>query len=554
MSIPANRIAPPPIAPEGIKPAQFSPEDYRKEYATASGYNMNVARILSQTIETIEKTITPQELERMERDPVFAKIKGIIITGVLSDDPAFAPGSTEEEAGSKEEYDKYVRVLQHCEDITFGLETPVRLVWKMMLKGMGQGHKIAEINWDFRPGPDGKPQLIPVSVKPKPRDAVRFVVDSFWTILGFWPSYNRVGGSARGGVTATGVINLSQVLPRDKGYVFTWDMTDCDPRGNSAWLPGHMMYSIRQLIPQEFFRYLVQCAVPGLKFKLPPSDKLIPFDFVYGPDGQPVPDPDHPGEYLMENPIASANRLVEGFRNASGAIYPDGGELDAIKTGDANGDVFPNSLRATAREIEESVLLQSLAQSEGDKQSKAASTTVEGRLYALFFWIKWLLASGWLKQVCEPSVRKNIGDWAVAYMPTLSLGDSEPRDWVAYLAGLADAYFKGLLDDTQRPEIMSWMMLPKPGPSQKSIEADRQAQQAKQDPRTGTAEPSKRPDKPTPGPGTGDAPKPRKENGREDFRFSSLYALGNPGRRFIQHVRHLPRRYFPKGAGRGPAE
>lgn len=541
------QVAPPPYTPEEVKSTAGA--KYTKEYVSVNGYNASMVQLLGQTIETLEKSLTVEQVERMERDPVFAKIKQILVTGTLAEDPQFAPGATEDEADSEAEFKKYEEVQHLCEYILGNLRTPTRTVSKQMLDGLGSGYKVGEILWDYvdypvksrRIGtskaqtPSTKKYLLPVDIKSKPRGAVRFVVDTFWNVLGCVATMapNKWGFGT--GSTAQGNVAVGDIIPRDKFAVFTWDMRDCDPRGNSAWLPGFTMWSLRQHLPAEFLRYLLQCAVPGLVGKLP--ENVEPFDFAYESDGV-TPKLDEKGQPVEEPAVVSFHKIIAGYRNSSGAVIPHDAELTALKSGEANGDVFPNAMKATGKEIEESVLLQSLAQSEGDHQSKSASSTVEGRLFAQFFWVKWLVAQMYLKDVCEPAVRKNLGDWAVAYMPMLSLGDSEPRDWVLYLTSLADAYFKGLLDDTQRPEIMAWMALPKPGPSRAEM-------MASVDPNTGAPQPpnNQRPDKQkgqdnrNEGNGT-----PKKENQNANARPGAFNALGHPGRRFAQYARTVLRR------------
>jgi len=521
MATPQNVLLFPPERPAAVKPVVRSRADYNREYITARGYNPRVAQILSWTLDEIEREIGPDTYERMEFEPTIAKAKQILLTGMFSDEFQFAAGATEDEAG--EEYAVFHELMLFADACLKGLDKPFRTTAEQAAgNSLQQGHSIAEITWETRTWPDKaapdfqkarratpaesqddeegqkttppakssdpqtprladiqpKPRFMPRTIKVKPRGAALFVSDGFWNILGFVPGFGHYRRA----------YNIQEVLPRDKGFVLTFHMQNEDPRGRSTYRPAYNWWNFKQHIPQEFLRYLLQCAVPGLLMNLPETGQGFEIErdeadnVVYEADGVTP---------KLLTPVESMTRQAEGYRNGTALILPHDAKAQPMKVGEANGEVFPNAMRAASKEMEDAILLQSLAQSEGEHQARAASVTHADLLGLRVFLYKYVLCVAVLSDVIEPAVRKSYGDWAVAYMPKLSLGDFEQRNWTADLAAVADAYFKGFLDDTQRAEIMAWLGLPKPGPSRA------ETTEAEIDPNTGSPRPTndKRPDK-----------------------------------------------------------
>jgi hypothetical protein len=582
-----------PAAPSGIYPEPKvlgGPDVLREEYVTQNGYSYSQVVILSSLTDEVEREVGPETFARMSKDPIIHKSKRIRINGVLTDDFIFAAGRTEEEVGPTE-YKRYMEVMQFAERIVGGLEHPYWRTLEMLLGGgYEQGHKIGEVVREYRLDRPTKPvstetkqrgakpassspirslisrafgkrqaqteeekqaqepkrrgtsimsqpkiRLMPRYIKVKPRGAVLFVVDEYMNVLGLVPAY--VNSKINNWTT-------QNVITRDKFIVFVNNPEDDDPRGTSAWRPAFTWWNFVMHVPKEYLRFLLQEAMPIPVLELP--EGMEKWMAKRGPDGEILyEDPETRKYPIMLEATESAKLTLENIRNGKAIAIPPKSKLTPYVGKGTNGDtVFPNAISTAYRLVEDSIVNQSLAQSEGEHQARAASITHEGRLNDVFFWDKRAIAFMTLYDLIAVDVKNNLGDWALPYMPKLSLGDSEKRDWAKDLETIAKSYFYGFIDDTQRAELMAWLSLPKPGPSRAEV-------LAQQDPTTGEpVMPQKnRPDKQ---PGNdkrndGNSKDPNQgQNAETTDRQEVLLALGDVYTRY-SHAQHTESRLFAVG-------
>lgn len=500
----SSKLQSPPGSPEGVR--VHGVKEFEDEFVTHGGWGWyNHVRTLSPyDVQDVDRLVTPEELARMSRDPKIAKCRQIIRNGVLTDDFQFAPGVTESEAGSKPNYDKYVDVMQFCERSVSGLESPYWTICEMMLTGaLEQGHKIAEVVWEYRldkptrkadrsdktrqrpqtrswfkrkaaEGDDPETEttttgpnrfakratirLMPKSIKVKPFGAARFVVDDFMNLLGIVPA-------ARG----QNSWRADEVISRNKFIVLTINPEDSDPRGNAAYRPAFTYINLAGHIPRNYLKLLLQEGMPIPVLTLP--DKTDGWLTVKDERGQVVQETVLIAGVLkqrakMMSVAEAAERTLERMYLGKGVAIPYNAKLGPYRNATGNiGTVFVEALRTIYGIAEEAILLQPLAQSAGEMQSKSASAIHADVLGDQFFWYKRLIAVMTLYDLCAVSVRVNLGEWALAYMPRLSLGDSVPRDWAKEFEVLAKAFWYGFIDETQRAELMAEYGMPKPGPA-----------------------------------------------------------------------------------------
>jgi hypothetical protein len=506
--------------------------DFDKEFVTSNGWNWGGVQVLGWQIDDVEREVGPRTYARMSKDPKIHKARRIIIHGTLTDDLVFATGATEEEAGSPAEYKKYEFVMQFCERIVAGLESPY---WRTLAQMEGgkleQGHKIAEIIYEDRvdgptkslstetrprgtkprqarsilgrvfgmkaaepeaqrpargTGITKRPQvrLMPRYIKVKPRGSVLFVTDQFMNVLGLIPAWNQ-------GVTS---FYAHEVISRDKFLVLTHNQEDEDPRGNSAWRPAYNWYNFKTRIPKQYLRYLMQEAMPIPVGKLPPNTEG--WLFSRAPNGEILYD-ELTGKPKFLEATTSMALTIQGMYEGKGVVIPHEAELAPYQGKGATGHkVYPDALQTADDQIEDSILLQKLGQSEGEHQARSAAQVHSDVKGDMFFWEKREMAVMTLYDLCAPCVRENLGEWAMSYMPKLSLGESEKRDWARDLEVVSKAYFYGFIDDSMRAELCAWLNLPRPGPSRFELLGEAQDDGAQIDSKGEPVSPSKtRPDK-----------------------------------------------------------
>jgi hypothetical protein len=503
----------PPLEPQRppgyVEPTVHEGRDtFQTEYVADAGYVWGSVQVLGATADDIALVVDEYLFAEVGRDPKCHKAKRILITGTLTDDLQFAPGATEEEVKDKNTYRLFAQVMDLAKRAIDGLHRPVwQTLEEMMNQGFDQGHAIAETIWEERvdeplretpdlrrsktgttrsmsflgrlfgasepaeapeksPGPARqtkildrpKVRLMPREIKVKPHGAALFVIDIFFTTLGLVPAWRQ-------GRTS---FNVQDVITRDKFLVFTVHPRHNDPRGTSLWWPILTWYSLMKKIPLNFAKYLSQEAIPIPILTLPAN--MSPTAQGWYGAGDPVrPDilaTDPQAAVKMLTAVQSGLQVVRNMYNGQGVVVPDGTKIAPYQSGASKANVFPLAIDAIGEKIEEAILMQVLAQSTANKgQSKSASQTQEGRLTDQFFWWKRVCAVMLMYDLIAIVIRVNLGQWALAYMPLLSLGDSVKRDWANDLKVVAQAYFWGFIDDTMRRELCAWLGLPTPGAS-----------------------------------------------------------------------------------------
>lgn len=503
----------PPNRPDNIqldKKVKTSPR-MTGEFVPVGYHSVSNKRTLGTTTDDVELTVSLETYDRMENDATITKSKRIIITNVLTDEMQFAPGAADSQINA-EEYANYIEIMQFCERIIDGLDKPYRASLAQLLgNGIKYGHGIAEIEWEYRYDTPTSPQteeaksvpkktklgsffnyfgyktraqkekeetekntnplikarreepqlrLMPKGIKVKPRGTCAFVVDDYFNVLGIAPRRKLNSG-----------LKFDEILDRRKFLVLTMNEQDEDPRGRSFYRPIFNWFNLKSQMPSEILRYIVEESTPKIVGTLP--EEMKPYEVMTDELGNVIKDEND--EPVMLPTVLSFRTQMGELKKGAGIIIPHGAKIEPLKKGYASSsdsNVFNNILRVIEKQMENGLLLQNLAQSEGEHQARSASDTHKELLNAMAFWIRWMIAVMTTQDLCKQAVIFNYGEEYLKYMPFVSLGDFVRRDWARDLEVVAKAYFQGFIDDTQRPELMAWLNLPEPGPSRASLMAE----------------------------------------------------------------------------------
>lgn len=424
--------------------------DPRKQYV--AGGHLYAAtggsRVLSGIPDNLTSAHSPKTYEQMYKsDPKVAKAINFLKVAVLSEDVQFRPCLSEKDPN----YADAEALALFCRKAIKGLETPLKYTLEQMMDALVYGHKIAEVTYKTVPmaGFEGL-FLVPDIIKVKSLDVVQFVVDDKLNIIGF--AVRDLNQGARDAVKISrgksneALINGRVILPREKFMVLTVRGENGDPRGQSILGSAVQTWQLKVQTWPEYLRYLLLCAIPLLVGTTPENDMGVK-EILRGADGQPIKDP-ITGSFIEANPVEALRDAMLQARNGEVLAAKGGTKISEIGAQGA-GTPFFKAIELFDSQMETGILLQTLATSEGVHQSRAASTMHMTVLDQLVYWFKGVVVDMLLADLLRPMVRYNFGDDALEFMPKISLGDTERREFATDSAAIATLAKAGYLTPEQ---------------------------------------------------------------------------------------------------------
>jgi hypothetical protein len=334
-----------------------------KEYVSSLtfGFDKPVRRgrrMLPKTIDDLQRGVRFDIYETMMLDAQVKSCVGLFIAGILGGGLDVLPASKATDDG----YEADSEVARFCQDALLKhLETPFLSQYLPdMLKAFVLGHRISEkITYPIEESPvPGK--MIFKRLKVKPRKRVCFVVDKFMNVTGI-----AMNPQPYVGVTPQEV----RVFPRDKFAVFSWNVTDSDPRGQSDLRCVYEPYWNKQKIRPMRLQYLHQFASPSLIGK---TAQAVSQRQAVDPDtGQPKVDP-ATGKPIYVNHTDDMKIALEQFQNSSIVVVPFGAEVNIVEV-KGDGKAFILALAEENLEIAKGILYATLATEQSEGQGRAAS-------------------------------------------------------------------------------------------------------------------------------------------------------------------------------------
>lgn len=422
-------------------------------------YTNNGGSTLGTTNDDIVVEFGYRIYNQMMADPQVSKCVNLLKVMVLGDAIEVIPSLSD----NHPEYENALQVSNFCSGVLNGTEKPLRTTLYQMLDALIYGYKIAEVVYklDYVTGFEGK-KLVIDKIKVKPFGSVRFIVDGSFNILGFAGNTQYHANNSSNGETEElikeqeivenedGIFinidgNQTKFYDKDKFIYLTIGPADEDPRGRSVLRPAFNSWYLKTQIYPEYLRYLLTCSIPMLVGFTPESDSTKP-QILRNPDGTPVVD--NNGKFIEVSPVESMREALMQARNSTVLAMPGGSQIKEIY-GNGSGIPFYKSLEVFDQHIEGAILYQTLATSEGRYQNRAASQVHMSVLDQLVWWYKGLvidMISGLLKNV----IKYNFGDEYVKYLPMLSLGDTERREFAADAASVATLYAAGYMSEDQK--------------------------------------------------------------------------------------------------------
>jgi Protein of unknown function (DUF935) len=431
----ALALAEPQFAPNGERPRPLTESNLQTEYVAGNYLWWGGANLPSFRPDPNAPEITFDTYRQMLNDPeVSAGIRTLTMM-VLGDgiqlSPAFESKPIDDDAS---EFSRAEEITAFCERNLAGLRKPLRRTLTQMIEGaLSYGHKAAEITWKTGEGIDsGRLVLDKLSVKP--HNALDFVVDRFWNLIGFTP---RRFAETR------------EIIPFEKFLILTFLEEDEDPRGRSTLRAAYNGWNFKQLIWPEYKRWLDNCALPSIIGRTPPK-------------GQSEVQRTQDGTNKTISPSQAMLQALIELKNASVAVLPNGSEVDQLNV-ISEGAGFDRALAVADGQITKAILYQMLATNEAKFGTRAQSETHMSVLDLLVWSIKTDVAE-LLTDLLKRAITYNFGDDSLRFAPIVSLGDSERRDWSQDAA--AAALIEPAITDSQWNAITTQLGLPAPQPGE----------------------------------------------------------------------------------------
>lgn len=415
--------------------------DPRKEFVAPLDVNAWRNRVLPIETDDVAKQLSSNIYSQMRCDPEIAKCLTIMVIGTLGDGHQLLPAYPEKVTPTAEEksrYEKSLEVRDFCNRNFNGLRRPPRQTWEDMLMGaLTYGNKVSEIVWKIPDTGEDAGKLMLDALKVKNRKNLRFVVDRFFNILGFINAnsfdynafINAAGMIPIGKFTiseSAGTVNLNgaPLIPREKFAVLAMRVEDEDPRGRSFLRAAFNSWHLKRETFPQYLRYLMLSALPLLIGILPDGEGgkqlLKDLEGNYEKDAE--------GRYIEVSPTDAFALELMKLRDGSVMAAKGGTEIKLVEA-KGDGSAFYKSFEMFDRQMEMSLLLQTLATSESKYNTRAAAVAHMTVLDQMIWWLKGCMVDMITNDMLKPMVRYNYGDDMLEFTPIIHFGDTERRDF-----------------------------------------------------------------------------------------------------------------------------
>lgn len=434
-------IARPKQRPDGLLvPFPTNPAaTLRQEYVSADARRFGTAmRSLPRAHDDLTRDFTDDIYHRMGRDPQIAAVLRLLVSAIFSEPLTFSAAVEDE---SEADFAAAQDMAMWCEQFIADLVTPIDDALKDILRGaMSFGNKAAELVYADVGG-----QLVPVAVKPRPRDALGFVVDPFNNVVGFLVRTPTSSAFITSGPIVDPHL-LPNFLPREKFAVLTWEPVDGDPRGTSILRAAYGPWNAKVQALGAYTRYLAQVATPSLVATMPENATAV----------QAV---DTSGNVVIVAPQQYMLTSLAEFQNGSVVVLPFGATVKPIEM-QGDGSAYLKAFEFENSEMVRAVLSQTLATNEAKHGTRAQASVHQDVLGLIVAAGKDAVCRMIERDILKPTVRMNHGPDAERLTPRASVGEVDRTDVDAIRLAVAALATAGYLDPSQLPALDREMDLP----------------------------------------------------------------------------------------------
>lgn len=396
----------------------------------------------------------------MVKDPQVCAALVVLKASILEDGLMLKP-AIEDQEGAK--YEKAVKIRDLAVRMFERMTTPLDAVLWNMLDALAYGNKVAEQVHEWQTVKGEGRLLMVKALKPKPRQAVSFVVDPYMNVIGVLGAKPGEGSVSHRPVLTAGA---AEIIPPDKIMYLTHRDEDLDPRGTSILRAAYEPWWKKRQLGPEYLHYLSQFASPSVWATPPEGSTAAPNTDAIGnlldSDGAVVEDPDDEDADIDE-PLSVHDELLAvlmAWRNGYAMVAPHGTQIHTVEMlGD--GSPFLNAFVLYDAQIVKSILTQSLATEEGQHQARSAASVHQDVLDTLVRQLKKAVLEMVHGQVLVPWVQRNWGDEAAEELtPVPSLGTTERQDLPQIMTAVAALMRAAYFHSSQLPALDDMLSLP----------------------------------------------------------------------------------------------
>jgi hypothetical protein len=409
--------------------AKVTKQDLPNEFVVGGRFAYDRQTYRTDTRDRVETRLDQRALRYMRLDAEVESDVGVLADSVFSDGVQIVPAILDKE---DPEHDQAKEIADFVEKAIAETRRPFESVLKEMFKGaFYNGVKVGEIVLRYQNDNriDGK--LVLDRVNPKPASATAFVTDKFLNVLGL------IGARRPGEIVSTGALSLSQdeIIPREKFLVFAFELEDNDPRGLSQIRAAYEAFCDKQLTREQWKEWRRTSAIPK---KVGITPEKMAAVAVKNADG--TPKIVNGVQETITGQRALMNSL-EGFANNSVVTAPFGTKIEQLEVM-GNGTQFEIHFKSCNIEIRKTILGDSLATGEADKDARAARESAKDVIDIRKQALRVVVSDAVERDIFKLLTVVNYGADKAHLSPKCFLGDTEATDWAGDLNAASGAGYE----------------------------------------------------------------------------------------------------------------
>lgn len=385
------------------------------EFVTGGGSAFSTAEILyGGNFDYLQPNFSSEAARRMRFDSEVESSVEYLTNAVFSEGIMPVSAITDEEDKNFDLAQEIAGFVKYATgDAVRSLEA---VSWELFFNTYFNGFKAAEIVLRL----DGNLDLVLDRLNVKSNDSIAFAVDRFKNVIG-------IAGLTDKGFPS--VLNDANTIRRDKFLIFQFELEDNDPRGVKKIQSAVDAWCDKKDTKVQWKHWRKTSAIPKKVGIAPPNARDIP---VRDGNGQQIIDNGIPRTITVEKALSNA---LDSFGNDSNITAPHGTVIEQLEVS-GTGQQFTNALKFNNSEIRKSVLGDSLATGEADKDARAARESAMGVVDLRVMLFRMTVARAIKYDVYRLLTVLKFGETNAHLTPNCALGGTENRTWEATASAL----------------------------------------------------------------------------------------------------------------------